>query len=71
MQVHIGWELKESVWATPTIVMFEDGKETSRYTGYDGNAQEFWRLVRYANLKPNKRKLLLKVEQNCHLVVHY
>ena len=42
MQVPLGWELKESVWATPTIVMFEDGKETSRYTGYDGNTKEFW-----------------------------
>ena len=28
-------ELKEAVWATPTIVMIEDNKETARYTGYD------------------------------------
>ena len=54
MQVPIGWELKESVWATPTIVMFENGKETSRYTGYDGNKQAFWRWFGMQTLTPEQ-----------------
>ena len=57
MQVPIGWELKESVWATPTIVMFEDGKETARYTGYDGNKQAFWRWFGMQTLTPEQKKI--------------
>jgi peptide methionine sulfoxide reductase msrA/msrB len=57
MQVPLGWELKESVWATPTIVMFEDGKETSRYTGYDGNTKEFWRWFGMQTLTPEQKKI--------------
>ena len=57
MQVPLGWELKESVWATPTIVMFEDGKETSRYTGYDGNKQAFWRWFGMQTLSPEQKKI--------------
>jgi len=37
-----GWELMKDVWATPTIVLFRDGKEVSRYTGYNGEKQNFW-----------------------------
>ena len=58
MQVPLGWELKESVWATPTIVMFEDGKETSRYTGYDGNTKEFWRWFGMQTLTPEQKNLI-------------
>ena len=57
MQVPIGWELKESVWATPTIVMFENGKETARYTGYDGNKQAFWRWFGMQTLTPEQKKI--------------
>ena len=57
MQVPLGWELTESVWATPTIVMFEDGKETSRYTGYDGNKKEFWRWFGMQTLTPEQKKI--------------
>ena len=31
MQVPLGWELKESVWATQLLLCLRDGKETSRY----------------------------------------
>jgi peptide methionine sulfoxide reductase msrA/msrB len=37
-----GWQLAEELWATPTIVLFEDGKERARYTGYSGEPQRFW-----------------------------
>jgi peptide methionine sulfoxide reductase msrA/msrB len=36
-----GWELKKDLWATPTIVLFRDGKEVSRYTGYNGEKKHF------------------------------
>ena len=29
-----GWKLEKDLFATPTIVLFENGKEVSRYTGY-------------------------------------
>ena len=57
MQVPLGWELKESIWATPTIVMFNNGKEISRYTGYDGNKQEFWRWFGLQTLSPEQKKI--------------
>ena len=57
MQAPIGWELKESVWATPTIVMFENGKETARYTGYDGDKKAFWRWFGMQTLSPEQKKI--------------
>lgn len=36
-----GWQLKETVFASPTIVIFENGKEVSRYTGYNGDKKRF------------------------------
>ena len=57
LEVPVGWILKEDVWATPTIVMFEGGKETSRYTGYDGNSKEFWRWFGMQTLTPEQKKI--------------
>lgn len=57
LEVPVGWVLKEDVWATPTIVMFEGGKETSRYTGYDGNSKEFWRWFGMQTLTPEQKKI--------------
>ena len=37
-----GWKLKKALVATPTMVLFEKGKEVSRYTGYQGNKERFW-----------------------------
>ena len=37
-----GWKLKNALWATPTIVLFRDGKEAARYTGYNGEKKLFW-----------------------------
>jgi len=36
-----GWKLKKALWATPTIVLFRDGVEVVRYTGYDGEKKRF------------------------------
>ncbi len=36
-----GWKLKQTLFATPTIVIFENGKEVSRYTGYNGDKKRF------------------------------
>lgn len=52
-----GWTLKESLWATPTIVMFENGKETSRYTGYDGDKQRFWKWLGLQTLTPEQKQI--------------
>ena len=57
MKAPIGWQLKDSLSITPTIVLFENGKETSRYTGYDGNKNEFWRWYGYQTLTPEQKKI--------------
>jgi peptide methionine sulfoxide reductase msrA/msrB len=57
MKAPLDWKLKESVWATPTIVMFDNGEEISRYTGYDGNKQEFWRWFGLQTLSPEQKKI--------------
>lgn len=56
-QAPTGWALKELLWATPTIVLFENGKEAARYTGYDGNRQRFWRWLGVQTLSPEQRKI--------------
>ncbi len=45
-----GWTLQKAVWATPTIVLFRDGKEVSRYTGYNGESKRFWEWFGYHTL---------------------
>jgi peptide methionine sulfoxide reductase msrA/msrB len=40
-----GWTLQAKLVATPTIVLFENGTEVSRYTGYNGNQLRFWRWL--------------------------
>jgi peptide methionine sulfoxide reductase msrA/msrB len=36
-----GWTLEKPLFATPTIVLFENGREVSRYTGYKGGKERF------------------------------
>ncbi|KTG17690.1 MULTISPECIES: peptide-methionine (S)-S-oxide reductase MsrA [unclassified Guyparkeria] len=36
-----GWTLAKPLFGTPTIVLFEDGRETARYTGYQGDPDRF------------------------------
>jgi peptide methionine sulfoxide reductase msrA/msrB len=52
-----GWKLEKALFATPTIVLFEQGKEVSRYTGYSGDKPGFWKWLGYRLLSPEQRKI--------------
>ena len=52
-----GWELEKSLFATPTIVLFENGRETSRYTGYNGDQARFWQWLGYQLLSPEQQRI--------------
>jgi len=52
-----GWTLERPLFATPTIVLFEDGKEVSRYTGYKGDADRFWKWLGFRVLTPEQRRI--------------
>lgn len=49
-----GWRLDKPLFATPTIVLFENGKEVSRYTGYRGEEQRFRKWLKSATRKRSK-----------------
>lgn len=42
-----GWTLKSALFATPTVVLFKNGREVARHTGYQG-PEPFWRWLRAA-----------------------
>ncbi len=52
-----GWQLEKPLFATPTIVLFEQGREVSRYTGYNGDPFRFWQWLGYRLLTPEQRKI--------------
>lgn len=52
-----GWELEKALFATPTIVLFENGKEVSRYTGYNGETARFWKWLGFRLLTPEQREI--------------
>lgn len=52
-----GWTLEKALFATPTIVLFEQGKEVSRYTGYNGEKDRFWKWLGYQLLTPEQRQI--------------
>jgi len=52
-----GWKLDKALFATPTIVLFENGKEVSRYTGYNGDKQRFWKWLGFRLLTPEQRHI--------------
>lgn len=39
-----GWQLKQPLFATPTIVLFREQQEVARYTGYQGE-ENFWQWL--------------------------
>jgi methionine-R-sulfoxide reductase len=49
--------LGEPIFATPTFVMFDQGKEVSRYTGYDGDANRFWAWYGQQIMTPEQLKI--------------
>ncbi len=52
-----GWTLEKALFATPTIVLFEQGREVARYTGYDGDRERFWKWLGFHLLTPEQRKI--------------
>ena len=52
-----GWKLEKALFATPTIVLFENGKEVSRFTGYNGEQPRFWKWLGYQLLTPEQRRI--------------
>jgi peptide methionine sulfoxide reductase msrA/msrB len=52
-----GWRLERALFATPTIVLFEKGREVSRFTGYNGERQRFWKWLGYQLLTPEQRAI--------------
>ncbi len=52
-----GWSMGSALWATPTIVLFKNGHEVSRYTGYDGAQQRFWGWLGHELLTPEQQRI--------------
>lgn len=52
-----GWALEKPLFATPTIVLFENGKEVSRYTGYNGDKARFWQWLGFRLLTEDQRRI--------------
>ena len=52
-----GWTLEKGLFATPTIVLFEGGKEVARYTGYNGEQPRFWKWLGFRLLPPDQRRI--------------
>jgi peptide methionine sulfoxide reductase msrA/msrB len=51
------WALEKPLAVTPTIVLFEKGREVSRYTGYNGEQQRFWKWLGFYLLTPKQRDI--------------
>ena len=51
------WKLKKTIFATPTIVFFKKGEEVSRYTGYNGKKEPFWKWLGMQLLSRSQQKI--------------
>ncbi len=51
------WKLAKALFATPTIVLFENGEEVSRYTGYKGDRERFWKWLGFQILTPEQKQI--------------
>lgn len=56
-QAPSGWSLAKPLLATPTIVLFKDGSEVSRFTGYAGDAKKFWQWLGFHRLTPEQQRI--------------
>lgn len=56
-QAPAGWTLAKALFATPTIVLFEQGREVSRYTGYNGDTGRVWQWLGFHLLTPAQQKI--------------
>lgn len=55
-----GWTLEKPLFAAPTIVLFQNGKEVTRYTGYNGEKANFWKWLGFQLLSPEQQKIAFK-----------
>lgn len=55
-----GWKLQKELWATPTIVLFRDGEEVHRYTGYNGEKTRFWEWLGFSTLSEEEIRIAYK-----------
>jgi peptide methionine sulfoxide reductase msrA/msrB len=56
-QAPSGWSLAKPLLATPTIVLFKNGSEVSRFTGYAGDAKKFWQWLGFHRLTPEQQRI--------------
>jgi peptide methionine sulfoxide reductase msrA/msrB len=56
-QAPTGWSLEKTLFATPTVVLFEKGKEVARFTGYNGEKARFWQWLGFRLLTPAQQKI--------------
>ena len=56
-QPPVGWTLDKPLLATPTMVLFEQGREVARYTGYNGDARAFWKWLGFHLLTPEQQRI--------------
>ena len=49
--------LEKPLFASPTMVLFERGKEVSRYTGYNGDKARFWQWLGFRLLTEEQRDI--------------
>ncbi len=52
-----GWALAGPLLATPTVVLFKDGKEVARFTGYAGDVRKFWQWLGFHRLTPEQQRI--------------
>ena len=52
-----GWKLEKPLFAAPTIVLFRNGEEAARYTGYNGEKSNFWKWLGFQLLSPEQQKI--------------
>jgi peptide methionine sulfoxide reductase msrA/msrB len=52
-----GWTLDKPVAGTPTMVLFEDGREVARYVGWQDDPTRFWRWLGEQILTPAQRRI--------------
>ncbi|MCG7874493.1 MAG: peptide-methionine (S)-S-oxide reductase MsrA [Candidatus Thiodiazotropha lotti] len=57
-----GWKMQKSLIATPTIVLFEQGNEVSRFIGYNGNMNEFWQWFDSQRMRPEASNIVSSME---------
>ncbi|KUJ72200.1 peptide-methionine (S)-S-oxide reductase MsrA [Thiomicrospira sp. WB1] len=52
-----GWELAKPLFATPTMVLFKNGREVARFTGYKGEKTRFWEWLGFQILTPEQQRI--------------